>query len=313
MKHKVIILTDPGQDQAAAILMMLGMPHAFDVRGIVATAGNIDISHTVKNCLKLLELADRTDIPVYVGSPRPIVRDLVTATHVHGPTGLDGVTLPEPTTQLAAKSGVDFIIDTVRQSETGEITICSLSPLTNLALALVQAPDIAPKIKELVAMAGAYFEVGNITPTAEFNIYVDPEAAHIVLQSGIPITMLPLDVTHQMLSTPERLKAMRAVGSRCGEALSDMLGFSESFDLKKYGWSGAPLHAPCVPTFLLEPGMYSGRQINVSVELRGEFTLGMTVADWWRITDRPKNVFYIREGDSNRFYEILLASLSELP
>ncbi|MCP4319043.1 MAG: nucleoside hydrolase [Hyphomicrobiales bacterium] len=313
MKRDIIILTDPGQDQAAAILMILGAADAFNVKGIVATAGNIDLSFTVNNCLKLLELAERTDIPVYAGSPRPIVRELVTAEHVHGPTGLDGVELREPKTQPAPESGVAFIIDTIRQADAGEITICSLSPLTNLALALVQAPDIAPKIGGIVAMAGAYFEVGNITPTAEFNVYVDPEAADIVLNSGIPITFLPLDVTHQMLSTPERLDTMRAVENHCGPALADMLTYSERFDLNKYGWEGAPLHGPCVPAFMLEPDIFSGRQINVSVERHGQLTLGMTVADWWQITDRPKNVFYVRNGDAERYYQLLLDCLRRLP
>ncbi|NGO54701.1 nucleoside hydrolase [Allomesorhizobium camelthorni] len=313
MKKKLIILTDPGQDQAAAILMILGAPEAFEVLGLVATAGNIDLGHTTADCLKLLELAGRTDIPVFAGCPRPVLRGLVTAEHVHGPTGLDGPDLPEPTTTISPVHGVDFIVRTLREAELGAITICSLSPLTNLAMALVQAPDIAPRISEIVAMAGAYFEVGNITPTAEFNVYVDPEAARIVLEAGIPTTLLPLDVTHKMLSTPARLAAMRALANRCGIATAEMLEFSESFDLDKYGWDGAPLHGPCVPTFMLSPDIFSGRRINVSVETSGALTLGMTVADWWGITDRPKNAFYVRDGDPDRFYALLLECLGNLP
>ncbi len=313
MKRKLIILTDPGQDQAAAILMILGAPETFDVLGMVATAGNIDLGYTTTNCLKLLELADRTDIPVYAGCPRPMMRDLVTAEHVHGPTGLDGPQLPEPVTEIASGHGVEFIIRTLREQPAGEVTICGLSPLTNLAMALVQAPDIAPRIRDIVAMAGAYFEVGNITPSAEFNVYVDPEAADIVLNAGIPMSMLPLDVTHQMLSTPERLSAMRALGNRCGVATAEMLEFSESFDLKKYGWEGAPLHGPCVPAFMLQPEMFEGRQINVSVETGSELTRGMTVADWWQITDRRRNVFYVRNGDAYAYYALLLKCLGNLP
>jgi len=195
----------------------------------------------------------------------------------------------------------------------GEITICSLSPMTNLAMALVEAPDITPRIREIVAMAGAYFEVGNITPSAEFNVYVDPEAARIVLESGIPITLLPLDVTHRMLSTPARLQAMRTLGNRCGAATAGMLSFSQSFDLEKYGWDGAPLHGPCVPAYMLRPDIFVGRRINVSVETAGEFTRGMTVADWWCITDRPKNAFYVRDGDPETYYELLLECLARLP
>ncbi len=312
MTRKLIILTDPGQDQAAAILMILGQPQAFDVLGLVATAGNISLDHTIANCLKLMELAGRSDIPVFAGCPHPILRPLVMAEHVHGPTGLDGPDLPPPSIRPQEKHGVDFIIDTVR-AHPGDITICSLSPVTNLAMALRKAPDIAGKIHEVVAMLGAYFEVGNITPTAEFNCFVDPEAADIVLKAGIRTTLLPLDVTHRMRSTPERLNAMRALKNRCGVATAEMLEFSEAFDLKKYGWEGAPLHGPCVPAFMLAPDMFSGRQINVSVELNGTLTAGMTVADWWQITDRPKNVFYVRDGDPALYYDLLIRSLGNLP
>lgn len=312
MTRKLIILTDPGQDQAAAILMILGQRQAFDVIGLVATAGNISLDHTVANCLKLMELAGRPDIPVFAGCPHPILRPLVMAEHVHGPTGLDGPDLPRPKIGPQEKHGVDFIIDTVR-AHPGEITICSLSPVTNLAMALRKAPDVAGKIHEVVAMLGAYFEVGNITPTAEFNCYVDPEAADIVLKAGIKTTLLPLDVTHKMRSTPTRLAAMRALGNRCGVATAEMLEFSEAFDLRKYGWGGAPLHGPCVPAFLLAPEMFSGRQINVSVELSGALTAGMTVADWWQITNRPKNVFYVTDGDPVAYYDLLLTSLENLP
>jgi len=312
MTRKLIILTDPGQDQAAAILMILGQKQAFEVLGLVATAGNINLGHTITNCLKLLELAGRPDIPVFAGCPHPIIRPLVMAEHVHGPTGLDGPDLPRPSIKAREQHGVDFIIDTVR-AHPGEVTICSLSPMTNLALALRKAPDIADKINDVVAMLGAYFEVGNITPTAEFNCYVDPEAADIVLRSGIRTTLLPLDVTHQMRSTRERLDAMRALGNRCGVATAEMLEFSEAFDLRKYGWDGAPLHGPCVPAFMLAPEIFSGRQINVSVELTGALTSGMTVADWWQITDRPRNVFYVRDGDPVAYYDVLIRSLGNLP
>jgi purine nucleosidase len=313
VRRRLIILTDPGQDQAAAVLMILGAPDQFEVMGLVATAGNIGLDHTVVNCLKLLELADRTDIPVFAGAPRPILRSLVTAVHVHGPTGLDGPDLPAPTTKAAGTNGVAFIVDTLRNAEPGAISICSLSPLTNLALAMIEAPDIVPRIGEVVAMAGAYFEVGNITPSAEFNVYVDPQAARIVLESGVPITLLPLDVTHQMRTTPERLAAMRALGNRCGIATADMLGFSEKFDLKKYGWEGAPLHGPCVPAFMLAPDMFEGKRANVAVEVAGQITLGMTVVDWWGITDRPKNVFYVRNGDAKAYYALLNECLARLP
>ena len=313
VKRKLIILTDPGQDEAVAILVILGSPDDFEVLGVVATAGNIELDYTEKNARKILELAGRSDIPVFAGCPRPMHRPLVTAAHVHGPTGLDGPDLPEPTMPLQKKHGVDWLVETVMAAEPGTITICSLSPLTNLAMALVREPEIAPRIKEIVMMAGAYFEMGNITPTAEFNIYVDPEAADVVLRSGIKMTMLPLDVTHQMLSTRARLDRFRALGNRCGVAVAEMMTFSEPFDLKKYGWDGAPLHGPCVPAFMLKPDLFQGREINVTVELGSELTMGMSVADYWRITDRPKNVFYVRSGDAAGYYDLIAERLARLP
>ncbi len=287
MPTKVIVTTDPGQDEAAAIMMMLAAPESFEILGFVATAGNIGLDHTVVNMLKILELAGRTDIPVFAGCPRPILKALVIADHVHGPTGLDGHDLPMPTTRAREQHGVDFIVQTLRSAPPGEVHIVSLSPMTNLAMALVQAPEIASRIGGIVMMAGAYFECGNISPSAEFNVFVDPEAADIVLRCGAPITMLPLDVTHKMLSTQERLNRMRAVGTRCAIAIADMMTFSQTFDLKKYGWEGAPLHGPCVPAYMLRPDLFSGRKINVTVQCGDGLTSGASVADWWQITDRP--------------------------
>ncbi|MCX5514366.1 nucleoside hydrolase [Kaistia algarum] len=311
--RKVIILTDPGQDQAVALLMAFARPDLFDVLGLVATAGNIDLSYTVGNCLKLLELAGRPEIPVFAGCLRPIKRDLVTAAHVHGPTGLDGYDFPEPAIRAQSKHGVDFIIETLRAAEPGDISIFSLSPLTNLGVALIQAPEIAGRIREIVMMAGAYFEVGNITPTAEFNVYVDPEAADVVLRSGIPMVMLPLDVTHQMRSTRARLDAFSAIGNRCGAAVDGMMSFSEAFDLQKYGWDGAPLHGPCVPAYMMKPELFESRLINVTVETGSELTLGMTVADWWQITNRRRNVTYVRNGDPVGYYDLMVETISRLP
>jgi purine nucleosidase len=313
MTRQLIILTDPGQDQAAAILTILGRPDAFEVLGLVATAGNIGLDHTLGNCLKLLELAGRPDIPVFAGAPLPMRRDLVMAEHVHGPTGLDGPDLPTPAIRPQAQHGVDFIIETLRSRPEGSVTICGLSPLTNLALAFRIAPDIVPRVKEIVAMLGAYFELGNITPTAEFNCYVDPEAADVVLRSGLKITLLPLDVTHQMRSTRGRLDAFSALGNRSGRATDEMLTFSEAFDLKKYGWDGAPLHGPCVPAYMLAPEIFDGRTCAVEVELTGKLTQGMTVVDYWQITGKAHNAFWVRSGDANAYYRLITEAIGNLP
>ncbi|WP_404402559.1 nucleoside hydrolase [Pelagibacterium halotolerans] len=313
MPEKIIIDTDPGQDDAVAILLALASPGDIDVLGIVAVAGNVSLAQNAKNALKVVELSGRTDVPVYAGCARPLRRPLVTAEHVHGQTGLDGPDLPEPQKQLEEMHGVDFIVETVLREPAGTVTLCALGPLTNLAMALVKAPEIAGKIKQIVLMGGAYFEVGNITPAAEFNIYVDPEAADIVFSSGVPIVMMPLDVTHQMLSTHERIETFDGIGNKTGAAVAAMLGFSERFDLEKYNWKGAPLHDPCVTAYLIEPGIFEGRQCNVEIETSSELTRGMTVTDYWHVTDRPKNAFFVRSGDSDAFYALLTERLARLP
>ena len=313
MARSIIIDTDPGQDDAVAILLALASPAELDVRGIVTVAGNVPLARTTHNALKVLELAGRTDIPVHAGCSRPMRRALVTAEHVHGPTGLNGPDFPEPSLRPQKEHGVDFLRRTLRTAEPGSITLCTLGPLTNVATALALEPEIAGSIAEIVMMAGAYFEVGNITPAAEFNVYVDPEAADIVLRSGVKLTMIPLDLTHQVLATRPRLERIAALGNRAGRAVGAMLAFSEQFDREKYGWDGAPLHDPCVIAHLLNPTLFRGRQINVAVETASELTLGMTVADWWQITDRTRNVFWARDGDADRFYELLADRLGRLP
>ena len=313
MKRKIIIDTDPGQDDAVAILLAAASPEDFDILGVIAVAGNVPLSFTSTNCRKVLELAGRSDIPVHAGCRRPIMRTPRTAEYVHGPTGLNGPELPEPKMPLGEQHGVDWLIDTVMAHPPKSVTLCTLAPLTNVAMALVKAPDIAARIGQIAMMAGAFFEGGNVTPTAEFNVFVDPEAADIVLRSGVPITMLPLDVTHRTLTTGERIKALRALGNRTGQAVAEMLAFSEAFDRKKYGSDGAPLHDPNVIAWLLKPELYKGREINVTVETASGLTLGMTVADWWRVTGRPANVHYIRDVDAAGFYALIFERLKRLP
>ncbi|HVT53614.1 MAG TPA: nucleoside hydrolase [Dongiaceae bacterium] len=311
--RKIIFDTDPGQDDMAAILLALGSPEEIEVLGIVAVAGNVPLSHTSRNALRICELAGRSDIPVFAGSDQPMGRKLVTAEHVHGKTGLDGPDLPEPKMTLQARPGIDYLIETLRASAKDEITLVTLGPLTDIGLALTRAPEIAGKIREIVMMAGAYFEVGNITPTAEFNVYVDPKAAELVLKSGVPVTMMPLDVTHRVLVTPARMERLFKLGNRSGKALAEALTFSRTFDINKYGWDGAPLHDPTTIAYLLRPSLFQGREINVSIETESELTMGMTVADYWRVTQRPRNVRYMRDIDADGFFALLCERIGRLP
>ncbi len=310
--RKIIIDTDPGQDDAVAILLALASPEEVELLGITAVAGNVPLALTAKNARIVCELAGRPDVPVYAGCDRPLGRDLVTAEYVHGETGLNGPVLPDPVMPLQDQHAVDFIIDTVRAQPAGAVTLCPLGPLTNIAMALEKAPDIAERLAGIVLMGGAYFEVGNVTPAAEFNIYVDPQAADIVFKSGIEITVMPLDVTHKALVTKSRNDAFRAIGNRVGVAVAEMTDFFERFDREKYGSAGAPLHDPCVIAYLIQPDLFSGRHVNVEIETRSELTLGMTVADWWGVTDRAPNAMFMGDVDADGFFALLTARLARL-
>lgn len=308
--RKIIIDTDPGQDDAVAILLALASPEEIELLGITAVAGNVPLSLTQKNARIVCELADRPDIKVFAGHDQPLKRKLVTAEHVHGKTGLNGPALPDPKMPLQDQHGVDFIIETLREHAPGSVTLCPLGPLTNIASAFEKAPDIIENVAEIVLMGGAYFEVGNITPAAEFNIYVDPEAADIVFRSGVKLTVMPLDVTHKALITAHRNDSFRNMGTEVGTAVAEWTDFFERFDKEKYGSSGAPLHDPCVIAYLLRPTLFSGRHINVEIETQGKYTTGMTVADWWRVTERAPNAQFMRDIDADGFFDLLTERLA---
>jgi purine nucleosidase len=310
--RKIIIDTDPGQDDAVAILLALASPEDMEVLGITAVAGNVPLDLTEKNARIVCELAGKPDVKVFAGCDRPLGRPLVTAEHVHGKTGLDGPNLPDPTMPLQEQHGVDFIIDTLRNEPENTVTLCVLGPLTNIATAFEKAPDVVGRVQQIILMGGAYFEVGNITPAAEFNIYVDPQAADIVFKSGIDIIVLPLDVTHKALVTQPRNDAFRALGTPAGVAVAQMTDFFERFDKEKYGSTGAPLHDPCVTAYLIAPELFTGRHINVEIEVGSELTMGMTVADWWGVTDRPANATFIGDLDADGFFALLIERIGRL-
>ncbi|KAA0699330.1 nucleoside hydrolase [Neorhizobium sp. P12A] len=303
--RKIIIDTDPGQDDAAAIMLAFGSREELEVLGITTVAGNVPLSLTSRNARIICELCDRRDIKVFAGADRPIARKLVTAEHVHGKTGLDGPELAEPTMALQAQHGVDFIVETLRNEPEGSVTLCTLGPLTNVAMAFQKAPDVVGRVRELVMMGGGFFEGGNITPAAEFNIYVDPEAADIVFRSGVPIVMMPLDVTHQLLTKKDRVQRMADIGTPPAIAMVEMLQFFERFDVEKYGSDGGPLHDPTTVAYLLKPELFQGRECNVEIETKSELTVGMTVVDWWHVTDRKRNAKVMRNVDADGFFALL--------
>lgn len=308
----IIIDTDPGQDDAIAILLAIASPE-LEILGITAVAGNVPLSLTELNARKICELGGRPDIKVFAGAERPMFRSLVTAEHVHGRTGLDGPVLPEPRMPLQTQHAVDFIVETLMTRPAGTVTLCTLGPLTNIGLALVREPRIASRIKRIVAMGGGFFEGGNSTPAAEFNIYVDPQAARLVLDADIPFTLIPLDCTHQALATQARLAAFRSMKNRTGPATAELLDFFERFDIQKYGSDGAPLHDPCVIAWVLQPEMFTSRDVNVAIECESELTMGMTVVDWWKVTNRKPNATVCRNIKSDRFFDLLTERLAKLP
>jgi purine nucleosidase len=312
MRRPIIIDTDPSPDDAVAFLTALASPEELEVLAITAVAGNVPVNLTSKNARKALELARRTETPVYAGASAPLLRPLVTAEVVHGKTGFDGYDLPDPVTPLAEGFAPDAIVDLVMRRPRGEVTLCCLAPLTNIALAMAREPRLAGHLREIVIMGGAFSEGGNITPTAEFNIYVDPEAASRVLGCGAPITMIPLDCTHQALTTPPRLQKLRSIGTPVTEAFYHLLSFNKLFDERKYGWVGGPLHDATVIAYLLAPEIFSGKKVNIQVECSSALTLGMTVVDWWGVTGRTPNVLLLRNLDAEAYFDLVIGRLARL-
>jgi purine nucleosidase len=308
----VIFDTDPSPDDAVAFLAALASPEEMHVLAITTVAGNVPVALTAKNALKALELARRIDVPVYAGAAAPLARPLVTAEHVHGRTGFDGYDLPEPTTPLQSGFAPDAIVELVMSRPPGTVTLCCLAPLTNVALAMASEPALAAHLAGIVLMGGSMSEAGNITPAAEFNFYVDPEAAAQVFSSGAPITMIPLDCTHQALITDVRLEVLRAAGTPVGAAFYHLLEWNKRFDRAKYGWPGGPLHDATVTAYLLSPELFAGRQVRVDIECLSPLTLGASVVDWWSVTGKAPNALVLRTIDAEGYFNLIFQRLLRL-
>ena len=308
--RKVIIDCDPGQDDAVALFLAMSSPDELDILGVTTVAGNVPLELTQRNARMMCDIAGLTDMPVYAGCERPMVLEPITAEYIHGNTGIDGVDVFEPATPLQQGHAVDFIIDTLLAADKGTVSLIPTGPMTNVATAIQREPAILDSIHEIVAMGGAMREGGNRSPSAEFNVLVDPHAADIVYNSGKPVTALGLDVTHQVLSTRERVACMRALNNAVAVATADMLSFFHRYDTKKYGSEGAPLHDPCTIAWLLRPELFATRRCNLSVEKESELTLGHTAVDFWHVTDRPHNVDWAYEVDADGFYDLLIERLA---
>lgn len=311
--HTLIIDTDPGADDVIALLFAMAAPEALRIQALTTVAGNVPLAKTSRNARLACEWAGRPDIPVYAGAERPLQRPPVYAANIHGREGLTGVEVHEPAAPLAEGSAVDYLIRTLRAAPEKSVTLAMLGPQTNLALALEQAPDIVRGLRELVLMAGAHFNGGNITPTAEFNVFADPHAAEAVLKSGVPITMLPLDVTHKILTSEERIARLRSLGNKAGAIVADILDAYAPQEMKHYGMPGGPVHDATVTAYLLRPSLFRGRRIHVEVDTREGMGFGQTVADWHDSLQRPANATWIIDGDAQGFFDLLTEHIARLP
>lgn len=305
----IIIDCDPGQDDAVALFLAMSSPDDLDLLGVTTVGGNVPLALTTRNARIMCDIAARQDVPVFAGCAEPLVRAAISAEYIHGETGIDGLDVFDPTTQLQDIHAVDFIIEMLLAADTRQVTLVPTGPLTNIAAAIGRSPEITERISEIVIMGGAMREGGNRTPSAEFNIMADPHAADIVLSSGVPITMMGLDVTHQVLSTEARVARISALNNPVADATAGMLSFFHRYDTQKYSSQGTPLHDPCTVAFLLRPDLFKTKLCNVSVEKESELTIGHTAVDFWHVTDKPKNVNWAYEVDADGFYELLTERL----
>jgi len=308
-RRPVIIDCDPGQDDAVCLFLAMASPDELDILGITTVAGNVPLALTQRNARIMCDVAGRDDIPVFAGCERPMSRDPITAENVHGNEGIDGMDIFEPRTPLNSRHAVDFIVETLDSAGPESVTLVPTGPLTNIATAIDREPSILESVREIVLMGGAMREGGNRSPSAEFNIQSDPHAADIVFNCGRPVRAMGLDVTHQVLATPERVERIRALRNPVARATAGMLGFFERFDTTKYGSEGAPLHDPCTVAYLLEPELFKGKDVNVSVECESELTIGHTAVDFWHVTDRPINTHWMYSVDADGFYKLLTERL----
>ncbi len=308
----IIIDCDPGQDDALMLLLALASPRELNIIGITTVAGNVPLALTQRNARLICEMAGKTETKVYAGCERPMVRKLLTAEYVHGKSGIDGVDIYEPKLPLQQQHAVDFIIDTLSAADDESITLVPTGPLTNVATAFIKQPAIINKVNEIVLMGGGFRQGGNTTPAAEFNVYVDPHAAHVVFECGRPITVMSLDVTHQALTTPARLARIVEIGTPLAKSVSSMLEFYDRHDIEKYGAEGGPLHDPCTIAFLLKPNLFSGKPAHVAVETQSELTMGATVVDYWGVTGNSPNATWIHSIDADGFYDLLTERFARL-
>jgi len=303
---------DPGQDDAISLIMAMSPANDLDIRAITTVAGNTSVEKCQRNARMMVEICSRPDIPVFVGCDRPLVYPLATAEDVHGVEGLDGLEIFEPDLRLQDEHAVDAIIRLCR--EVDNIVLVPTGPLTNIATALTRAPDITERIAEIVIMGGARSEAGNITPSAEFNIYVDPHAAKIVFEAPVKKTVFGLDVTHKALIQDAHVNRIAQLGTKMGDLLTGMLrsNYAE-YDRAKFGTAGTPIHDACTTAYLLQPDVFDFKSVNVRVESESQLTRGHTSVDYWQMTDGTRNTNWAIAVDHEAFFELMIVQIAAYP
>lgn len=304
--RKMILDCDPGHDDAIAMLLAYGHPN-IDLRLVTTVCGNQTVDKTTRNALNVAAFAGM-DVPIAKGLDRSILGRRLNAPEIHGESGLDGPVFPPTERVPVARHAVDCIIDMVMDSG-GDMTLVPTGPLSNIAMAMIKEPAIVPKIREIVLMGGAIY-FGNKTAAAEFNIVADPEAARIVFESGVPITMVGLELTHQALATADIVHRIRAIGNRVSKLVVELLDFFGKSYRNVYGFEGPPIHDACAVAYVIDPQVFSTKRYRVDIETKGEFTSGMTVVDLFNMSGRPANVNVAMELDRERFWNILIETLS---
>jgi purine nucleosidase len=306
---KVIIDTDPGNDDAIGILLAIASPE-IELLGIAAVAGNVPVETTSRNARMVCEIAGEEHIPVYNGEERPLKNPHVTGEDAHGRTGLEGVEIFEPKIPAESKHAVDWIVDTVLSNES-KVSICAMGPLTNMARAFEREPRLPQAIRELVVMGGSKFQGGNVTPMAEFNFFVDPHAADMVFRSGVPITLAPLDVTFQARMEEEWIDRIGDLG-RIGQFARNILRPSYRFNHSRYGGKYVPLHDPFTVAYLVDPSLFKKRKVHVAIETESPLCMGASSIDWWNVTGNEPNCDVLSEVDANGYFELIYQRLKSL-
>ncbi|QQD84938.1 nucleoside hydrolase [Jeotgalicoccus sp. ATCC 8456] len=303
--RNVILDCDPGHDDAVSIIIAASKKSDLNILGITTVAGNVEVEKNTQNALKVSELL-KLEVPVVQGAERPLVKQSEIAPEIHGDTGMDGPELPEPTMRVKEGHAVDFIIDQVKRSKE-KVTLVPTGPLTNIAMALIKALEIKENIDEIVLMGGGTF--GNWTPAAEFNIYVDAEAAKVVFESGIPIAMFGLDVTHQVIATPDIVERVGKIDNEIAQFVKELLIFFGQAYKDHFGFNGGPIHDACTTMYLMKPELFEMQHLNVSIEIKGEFSYGMTAVDKLNVTGLQANTHFAWSVDQDEFWNVFEAVL----